>query len=174
MEKQMTATAYILNEDRVLLVLHPKLKKWLPPGGHLEYNETPPEAAIRESREETGLEIEILKEENIWVDRWNAKSFERPWLCLLENIPAYKDKPEHQHIDFIYLATVTGGSITEAHQALQPIRWFCYEEVFALKPDLEIFIETQMTIHAIFKSKEASKTLNVLHNLPNLPMPVPG
>jgi len=154
MEKQMTATAYILDKDKVLLLLHPKLQKWLPPGGHLELNELPTQAAIREVFEETGLEVAIIKEEHLWVERWNAKSFERPFLCLLENIPEHKDKPAHQHIDFIYLATVTGGSITDAHLALQPIRWFSLEEILSLEPDLTIFSETQMTIQKIFAFQE--------------------
>ena len=151
MHREMTATAYIIQDNQVLLLKHPKLNKWLPPGGHLEPNEIPPEAAIREAFEETGLEIEILKEEHLFVERWNASSFARPWLCLLENIPAYQDKPAHQHIDFIYLAKVKGGTTTEAHQKLQPIRWFSHEEVFSLKPDEEIFAETQMTLQSIFK-----------------------
>jgi len=67
--------------------MHPKLKKWLPPGGHVEENESPPEAATREVKEETGLEITFIKQENIWIEKWNAKSFERPFLCLTEEIP---------------------------------------------------------------------------------------
>jgi 8-oxo-dGTP pyrophosphatase MutT (NUDIX family) len=40
----------------VLLVLHRRLGKWLPVGGEIEAGETPLEAAVRELREETGLE----------------------------------------------------------------------------------------------------------------------
>ncbi len=41
--------------DRVLLIRHTRLGKWLPPGGEIEAGETPLEAAARELREETGL-----------------------------------------------------------------------------------------------------------------------
>jgi 8-oxo-dGTP pyrophosphatase MutT (NUDIX family) len=93
MERQFTATVYIIAENKVLLLMHPKVQKWLPPGGHLEANEIPSECAKREALEETGLTVELIKEEHVWVDRWNATSFERPWLCLLENMPAYGSQP---------------------------------------------------------------------------------
>ena len=56
--RQFTATVYILFLEKVLLHRHAKLGKWLPPGGHIEQDETPPEAARREVKEETGLDIE--------------------------------------------------------------------------------------------------------------------
>ncbi len=105
MERQFTATVYIFHEKKVLLHKHEKLGKWLPPGGHIEANETPPEAARREVFEETGLEITFLEQENLKISAYNGVSFERPFLCLLENIPAHNDQPAHQHMDFIYLAT---------------------------------------------------------------------
>jgi 8-oxo-dGTP pyrophosphatase MutT (NUDIX family) len=149
MEKQFTATVYIIEENKVLLLLHPKLKKWLPPGGHLETGELPPDCAIREAFEETGLRVELIKDEHIWVDRWNATSFERPWLCLLENIPQHGSQIAHQHIDFVYLGHPIGGSISEEHRTQHEIQWFTLDEVLSLKPDLEIFIETQETLQKI-------------------------
>lgn len=54
---------YLLNNKRQLLL---GLRKsphgngtWCPPGGHLEYGESFAEAAIRETREETGLDIKL-------------------------------------------------------------------------------------------------------------------
>jgi len=154
LEKHFTATAYILSGDKVLLLFHAKIQKWLPPGGHVEENETPPEAAKREVLEETGLEVEWILQENLWIDRWNAKSIERPYLCLLENIPEHNSVPEHQHIDFIYLAKPQGGTLITDPL----IRWFSQEEVKALKSDQEIFLETQETIFHLFESISLQST----------------
>jgi len=142
-EKHFTATAYIVDQGKVVLLMHPKLKKWLPPGGHVEINETPPECAKREALEETGLEIELIKQENLWLNFWNASSIERPYLCLLENIPTYGDKPAHQHIDMIYIARPLRGIL------LQGVRWFSLDEIEILIDDQEIFAETKTTLRHI-------------------------
>lgn len=149
MERQFTATVYIVDGERTLLIFHRKLKKWLPPGGHLEPNEIPSEGARREALEETGIEIEYVQQENVWIDQWNARSFERPYLCLLEEIPAFGDKPAHQHIDFIYVARPCGGEATYNAVETEGIRWFTLDEVEALVPDQDIFVETQQTLRAI-------------------------
>ena len=149
MERQFTATVYILENDKVLLLFHRKIQKWLPPGGHIDPNETPPEAAIREAKEETGLNIEILPQENIWIDLKNAKSFERPYLCLLEEIPAHGDHPAHQHMDMIYLGKHMGGKLKENPRETNGMRWFTLEEVESFKPDVEIFIETRNVIRTL-------------------------
>jgi 8-oxo-dGTP pyrophosphatase MutT (NUDIX family) len=146
MEKQFTASAYIIEDQKVLLIFHRKLQKWLPPGGHMDANETPPEAAKREALEETGIEVELIHQENVWIDRWNAKSFERPYLCLLEEIPSFGNSPAHQHIDFIYVGRPVGGQIIQNDHETSGIRWFSWEEIEALKPDEEIFTETQQVI----------------------------
>ncbi|HEX4840280.1 MAG TPA: NUDIX domain-containing protein [Rhabdochlamydiaceae bacterium] len=143
MEKHFTATAYIVDQGKALLLMHPKLKKWLPPGGHVEINETPSECAKREALEETGLEIELIQQENLWLNFWNASSIERPYLCLLENIPAFGDKPAHQHIDMIYIARPLRGIL------LQGVRWFSLDEIETLIDDQEIFAETKTTLRHI-------------------------
>ncbi len=147
MEKHFTATAYIIKEGKVLLLEHKKPTKWLPPGGHVEKNETPHEAALREVLEETGLVVEIIEQENIKVDFANATSVPRPYLCLLENIPSHKDTPAHQHIDFIYLAKPLQGDLLKDSS----LRWFTLEEVEALTSEVEIFEETKQTIQHLLR-----------------------
>ena len=146
MKRDFTATCYVLHEDKVLLIYHKKLKKWLPPGGHMDPNETPAEAACREVLEETGIEIQLVGQENITISRWNAKSIMRPYMCLLEEIPAHGETSAHQHIDFIYLGIPIGGIKSANLSEVDAVRWFTKDEVLALKADSDIFLETQETI----------------------------
>ena len=148
--RHFTVTTYILKDEKTLLIFHPKHQKWLPPGGHLEPGETPPEGAKREVLEETGLEIEFIPQENLWVNCWNAVSIERPYLSLLENVPEQGSEAPHQHIDLIYIARPIGG---EEHAHLikkRVLRWFTLEEVSHLKKDKEIFGDTQQVISHLY------------------------
>jgi 8-oxo-dGTP pyrophosphatase MutT (NUDIX family) len=148
MERQFTATVYLLDSQKVLLIYHKKLGKWLPPGGHIEPNETPPEAARREALEETGYLIDFFSDEHIQIDRWNAKSFERPLLCLLEEIPAYQDIPAHQHMDMVFAARPISQ---EQCCETQKCKWFTLPEVLQMRSDVDIFAETKEVITMLFK-----------------------
>ncbi|MFH0979077.1 MAG: NUDIX domain-containing protein [Candidatus Woesearchaeota archaeon] len=55
-----TVTAFIFYKNKLLMVFHKKLKKWLHVGGHVESGELPSEALTREIREETNLEVKIV------------------------------------------------------------------------------------------------------------------
>lgn len=146
MDRQFTASVYIIENESVLLINHKKLKKWLPPGGHLDPNETPPEAAKREALEETGLSIEFIRQENIWITQSNASSFERPFMCLIEEIPETPLQASHQHIDFIYLAKPIEGALVCNHQETEGVRWFTLDEIEKMTSDVDIFEETKQTI----------------------------
>jgi 8-oxo-dGTP pyrophosphatase MutT (NUDIX family) len=149
MIREFTATACIIKNNQVLLHFHKKMNKWLPPGGHVEKDETPTECAIREAKEETGLDISIISDEHLEINEWNATSFARPFLCLLENIPAYRDQPIHQHVDFIYIAKPIGETLCQEAITATQLGWFTLQEVLALTTD-EMFSETQQIIKTIF------------------------
>lgn len=158
--RQFTATVYIIDGQNVLLIFHKKLQKWLPPGGHMEPDELPIETAVREAKEETGLDVEIFSEENIWIEpRWNARSFERPYMCLLEEIPAKGNEPAHQHIDFIYVGRPSSRTMRPNNQEIDKLKWFSLQELQDLELDIEIFEETFRTIEHLLTSERFALAL---------------
>lgn len=147
MEKHFTTTVYLIHQDNVLLHKHQKLGKWLPPGGHLEADETPVEAARREVKEETGLDLIFLTQENLKVDAYNAVSFPRPFLCLLENIPEKNNVPAHKHIDLIYVAKPVGN----LENIPQEFVWLSYDQVLEIQED--IFPDTKEMVNLLLHKK---------------------
>jgi 8-oxo-dGTP pyrophosphatase MutT (NUDIX family) len=49
------------DKDRILLVKIADADLWMPPGGSIEPNESPKDAAVREMKEETGLIVEPFR-----------------------------------------------------------------------------------------------------------------
>ncbi|MEX0961644.1 MAG: NUDIX domain-containing protein [Simkaniaceae bacterium] len=144
MKKEFTATVYLFKEDQTLLHYHKKLQKWLPPGGHVEENETPVEAAIREVFEETGYSITLFDDSPLAIDQENAKTIPRPYLCLLEEIPKYQEVPSHQHIDFIYLAKPS-----EEKEPNEPFHWLTLDQIEALFNEGLLYKETHTLIDKV-------------------------
>jgi 8-oxo-dGTP pyrophosphatase MutT (NUDIX family) len=100
--RDFTVAVFVVHAGRVLLHPHIKLGLWLPPGGHIEPNELPDEAALREVEEEAGIAIDLLPDPDQPVDRPDQpRQLTRPVGIQLETIT-----PEHEHIDLIYFATV--------------------------------------------------------------------
>jgi len=57
--RHFTVAVFVVREGKVLLHRHRKLGMWLPPGGHIEEDELPDDAAVREVWEETGVRVEL-------------------------------------------------------------------------------------------------------------------
>lgn len=101
-----TATGIVFNQEgKFLLHLHPKIDCWLPPGGHIEQNEEPQNAVLREIEEETGLQCKCLNyQTELSLNLINSDVIElvKPLAILKEPI---HDKKQgfHYHIDMIYL-----------------------------------------------------------------------
>jgi 8-oxo-dGTP diphosphatase len=58
--RHLTVTGFLVHEGRVLLHWHRRNRLWLPMGGHIEPNEDPIQAVLREVQEESGVAAEVL------------------------------------------------------------------------------------------------------------------
>ena len=66
-----TVEVFLVYKDKVLLRLHEKYKIWLSVGGHIELDEEPNQAAIREVKEEVGLDIQLFDDLQPFKDESN-------------------------------------------------------------------------------------------------------
>lgn len=133
MKRHFCASIFIVKPEnrKILLVKHKKFNKWVQPGGHIENEETPEEAALREAYEETGLRIRLIGE------RFPRESdFIRP-LGIQKNM---NDKGD-LHIDIIYV----GEPKNEYHEEFDKnesyaIKWFTRAELehYDVFPDIKI------------------------------------
>jgi 8-oxo-dGTP pyrophosphatase MutT (NUDIX family) len=147
MEKHFTATAFVVDSKRrTLLLWHKRLRRWMPPGGHVDENETPEETARRECKEETGLDVEIVGEsqEDLFTrNREEGSMLKKPIALLLEHIPesVERGEPAHLHMDFLYLARPLdeGQVLSLAEEEGSQLRWFKSDEIALLDEQTEIF-----------------------------------
>jgi len=127
--KRFTASVYIrhplTNGASVLLAFHKRFDLWVPVGGELEEDETPSEGAIREVREETGLEIPSADhlrymgyEEHDAGGRGIHMNF-----SFLFDTPGVALKPcaEHYKLEWFTLSTLPDGIPSNVYLYLQQI-----------------------------------------------------
>ena len=113
-----TVSIFIVKDKKVLFIFHKQLNRWLPIGGHIELEENPEQAAIREAKEESGLDVEL-------VGTRPPLEKEAGFVPLLQ--PAYMDihliKEPHWHIGMVYFARVLSGEVKLNVEEHKDIQW---------------------------------------------------
>ena len=145
-----TVEVFIVHKNKVLLRMHDKFKIWLSVGGHIELNEDPVQAAVREVKEEVGLDIKIVGKVE---GPFNGLPENRGYSYLIP--PRYLGRhpvnENHEHIVFVYFATTENESIIESknHHERSMAKWVTLEELR----------EMDLVPNVLFYATEALKEL---------------
>jgi len=143
-QNHFTATGIVFNSGgKVLMIKHKKLGVWLPPGGHVDENELPCDAVLREIFEETGIKAHIVSaSQGVGVgNEAHCKELPHPFVILLEDI---EHTWLHNHIDLVYLCKAEDGVLTKSESETDAIGWFSPEAVM----ELDTFENVRKTISA--------------------------
>lgn len=125
------ASGYLVKDGKVLLVHHNGFDKWTPPGGHIEENETPDQAVMREWKEEVGLDIEIIPaHESAFAGDSNATPIPMPFHIDLE-----REGFAIPHIGYFFYVKLRKADqeIIVQKEELHGAGWFSKEDLSGLK-----------------------------------------
>ncbi len=126
-----TVAIFIVHDEKILVIHHRKLGKWLPLGGHIELDEDPEQAALREAKEESGLDVELIGE------RPPTTSPGTRALIAPRFLDIHRINEAHEHIGLIYWARPKNSAkvklATEEHH---DIRWCSRDDMEKLSPPM--------------------------------------
>ncbi|MEV4118405.1 NUDIX hydrolase [Micromonospora sp. NPDC049645] len=125
---QFSVSAVILDADRVLLVRHRRLGRWMYPGGHLEPDEDPVDGLRREIREELGIEIALV--DGPPVCHTAVKVLAAPFLMLaFDTTEATRVR---RQVDMVYVCRSLGGTPIPQNSELSGYAWVLVDDVATL------------------------------------------
>jgi 8-oxo-dGTP pyrophosphatase MutT (NUDIX family) len=136
---------FVVYQNKVLLRMHDKFKMWLSIGGHIELDEDPNQAAVREVKEEVGLDIKLYDgNKSTCPDTKEDKQLIPP-IALSRHFV----NPTHEHVCSTYFATATSDKVIP-EKPTDEWKWVTKEELDTM--DLLPFVS--------YYAKEALKRLS--------------
>ena len=137
-----TAEAFIVYKDKILLRMHDKLKVWMSVGGHIELDEDPVQAVVREAKEEVGLDIKVVgKTMPVENEIYNYREIPAPRHLGRHGFQG----TEHEHVVFVYYALSDTSEIKDSHSHHERTnaRWVNMEELakMDLLPNVRFYAE---------------------------------
>src|ERR1700743_3942744 len=99
-----TVAIFVVHNAKILLIHHRKQNACRPLGGHIELDEDPEQAALREAKEESGLDVVLLGE------RPPTTSPGTRALIAPRFLDIHRISDTHEHIGMIYLARPKNSS----------------------------------------------------------------
>ncbi|MGI8575303.1 MAG: NUDIX domain-containing protein [Egibacteraceae bacterium] len=128
----------IVTDDQGRVLLHKRAdnENWALPSGTMDFGERLHETAVRETREETGVEVEVEGLVGIYSDP--------------EHVFAYDDGEVRQEFNICFARRVVGGELGDTDDEALDVGWFTREEVEALTMHPSI----RLRIHHHFEERD--------------------
>jgi 8-oxo-dGTP pyrophosphatase MutT (NUDIX family) len=124
-----TVEVFVVYEKKVLLRKHDKYGIWLSVGGHIDLGEDPNEAAVREVKEEVGLDIELY-DTRAFGRGGGDKNFQELIAPISLNRHTISDT--HEHVSSIYFAKSLTDNVIPEKESDQ-WRWCAFDEIDSLE-----------------------------------------
>lgn len=137
LERHFTASAFVVsdNKEKILLLHHKKLDKWIQPGGHADGEMDLLEVAKKEFFEETGILNSPKIEEKVFhID--------------IHSIPEHKNVPAHEHYDWRFLFQIPATTPLNHNEESLGLRWFTREELKNLNTDKSVIRMAELAFEA--------------------------
>jgi len=125
----ITVEVFVVKGDRVLLRKHDKYGIWLSVGGHVEMGEDPNSAALREVKEEVGLDVELISLDGLLDTNLDIYTH----LVAPVFMNKHKINDTHSHVTMVYFAKFKDGEIKQGENEVSDgVGWFSAEELDSL------------------------------------------
>ena len=138
--KHQTSSAFVFRPLpdgwRIGLIRHPRFGRMMIPGGHVEPEESPAEAAVREVAEETGLAVTLVSPPAAPVPPgYRARLVAPPWWIAEYQVPADNHlNVAHVHVDHLYVALADGSApALDPGAAAHPFGWYAAADLAGLE-----------------------------------------
>jgi len=140
-----TVEVFLVYGNTVFLRKHDKYKIWLSVGGHIEPDEDPNQAAIREVKEEVGIDI-VLESD---IPRPEGPEGFRE-LVAPRFLNRHRINKTHEHVTMIYFAKSPTDEIRHgATEISDEVHWFTARELgdpsFGLQEHIRFYAERALT-----------------------------
>ena len=120
-----TVEVFVVHKNTVLLRKHDKYKIWLSIGGHVELDEDPNQAAVREVKEEVGMDVKIAGRILSLNGTENYKELVPP-----KFLNRHRINDTHEHVTMVFFATTDDNKTIQGdNEVSEELRWFNNEEL---------------------------------------------
>lgn len=111
LKKEISCGCIIINDKQILLVHEKNANFWGFPKGHIEFGETEIETALREVKEEIGIDVNIISTKKYSIN--------------------YIINDEIDKTSIFYIASPKTLNITKQESEIDDVKWCSYEEALS-------------------------------------------